>query len=327
MLHLNKGERAPLPEDGRVKGTTALDLQARQLSDRERTVLLLAADGLTDKEIAKHLNLSQRTIGTYWERMREKQGHYSRTQLVARFVRHDNEVNGRDGYRSLFASWEEGVWIINPNGKTLYANHCIAELFQMTAEQLEKVDARDLLERWTSTSLEQIFEQTDEKRSKIEFRIEKNGCPAIWIGMQASLVGNGKSPNTAIILRLTDVTIQKRVRHTLESCENSLSFLAEHCSDLVAKFDLKLNCTTVNRCFLATMPGLQILGKNVRELPDVFAPAEEWIQNLNVALKTGETRSFRSRIGKLLTELQTHLLPVPNEAEKPEYVLSITNLP
>jgi PAS domain S-box-containing protein len=302
-----------------------LDLEGRHLSDRERTVLLLAADGLTDKEIAKHLILSQRTIGTYWERMRDKLGHYSRTQLVARFVRYDNEVNGRDGYRSLFASWEEGVWIVSPTGKTLYANHRIAELFELTADQLEQIDARVLLERSTSTSLEQIFQATDDKRTKIEFRIEKEGLPAIWIGMQASRVGNGKAPNTAIILRLTDVTIQKRVRHTLDSCESSLTFLSEHCSDLVARFDSKLICTTVNRCFVSTLPGLDIVGRNIRELPHIFKPVDLWAAEIETALQTGEPQSFRGQISEFPSDLPTHLLPVPSEAEKPTYVLSITN--
>jgi PAS domain S-box-containing protein len=53
------------------------------LSEREEQVLLLSTKGLTDKEIAKKLNLSIATVNTYWVRIRTKLGGANRAELVA----------------------------------------------------------------------------------------------------------------------------------------------------------------------------------------------------------------------------------------------------
>jgi|GEM_PF-3512835 len=56
------------------------------LSDREKEVLFLAGEGLTDKEIALRLEIGQKTVRTYWDRMRSKLGAASRTEVLAKAV-------------------------------------------------------------------------------------------------------------------------------------------------------------------------------------------------------------------------------------------------
>lgn len=67
-----------------------------RLSRRERQVILLAARGLADKEIARELGLSIGTVGTLWSRIRSKIGHYNRTGLVVRALLGE-EWNARVG--------------------------------------------------------------------------------------------------------------------------------------------------------------------------------------------------------------------------------------
>jgi PAS domain S-box-containing protein len=57
------------------------------LSNRERQILVLAAKGLTDAGIAQKLGISVATVGTYWGRIRGKNGQHSRTELVANYMR------------------------------------------------------------------------------------------------------------------------------------------------------------------------------------------------------------------------------------------------
>jgi DNA-binding NarL/FixJ family response regulator len=52
------------------------------LSDRELEVFRLIGEGLSTREIAGRLNLSIKTIGTYREKIKEKQGLKNYTQLV-----------------------------------------------------------------------------------------------------------------------------------------------------------------------------------------------------------------------------------------------------
>ncbi len=52
------------------------------LSDRELEVFRLIGEGLSTREIADRLNLSIKTIGTYMEKIKDKQGLKNYTQLV-----------------------------------------------------------------------------------------------------------------------------------------------------------------------------------------------------------------------------------------------------
>ncbi len=53
---------------------------------REEQVLVLAARGLTDKEIAIKLGISPDTVGTYWRRILAKYQASSRTEVVAKYA-------------------------------------------------------------------------------------------------------------------------------------------------------------------------------------------------------------------------------------------------
>jgi DNA-binding CsgD family transcriptional regulator len=53
---------------------------------REEQVLILAAGGLTDKEIAVKLGISPDTVGTYWRRILAKYQAASRTEVVAKYA-------------------------------------------------------------------------------------------------------------------------------------------------------------------------------------------------------------------------------------------------
>src|SRR5579862_4166396 len=60
------------------------------LSERERQLLVLAAQGFTDQGISHKLGISLATVGTYWGRVRIKFGPLSRTELVAVYLREES---------------------------------------------------------------------------------------------------------------------------------------------------------------------------------------------------------------------------------------------
>jgi len=65
----------------------------KQAKSRQDQILLLAAEGLTDKEIAARLSLSPETVGTYWRRILSKYSAASRTEVVAKVVRLQAEAS------------------------------------------------------------------------------------------------------------------------------------------------------------------------------------------------------------------------------------------
>lgn len=62
-----------------------------QLTTREKSILQLACDGFSDKEIATKLELSHSTILTYWTRIREKMACRSRIAVITTYLRAESE--------------------------------------------------------------------------------------------------------------------------------------------------------------------------------------------------------------------------------------------
>ena len=62
------------------------------LTPRERGVVMLSANGLTDKEIAAKLEISVPTVRSYWVRVRNKAGVHGRTEAAAIVVRSEYEA-------------------------------------------------------------------------------------------------------------------------------------------------------------------------------------------------------------------------------------------
>jgi DNA-binding CsgD family transcriptional regulator len=86
--------------------TTALDRLDRKskLSAREEQILSMAMEGYTDKLIAHKLQISVATVKSYWVRIRQKVGGFSRVETVAKKIRRDH-VPGRSQSMLPISEW------------------------------------------------------------------------------------------------------------------------------------------------------------------------------------------------------------------------------
>lgn len=71
-----------LDDPANKEGETALLTRLRSLSNREREMMFYVADGLSNKQIARDLDISFRTVEIHRARMMEKMGFHSITDLV-----------------------------------------------------------------------------------------------------------------------------------------------------------------------------------------------------------------------------------------------------
>lgn len=62
-------------------------MNSPEIDDAEMQVLRLLADGLKDKEIARSLNMSRRTVEGIASRLRDKLGASTRTGAAVRAIR------------------------------------------------------------------------------------------------------------------------------------------------------------------------------------------------------------------------------------------------
>lgn len=133
------------------------------LSERERQLLVLAAQGLTDNGIANKLGISLATVGTYWGRVRIKLGPYNRTELVAKFLREEaadtvellrqenqkllDEIDAHSRtesmlkatlelFQGLVETAPDAIILVNENGKIELVNEQACEMFGFTRDEL-----------------------------------------------------------------------------------------------------------------------------------------------------------------------------------------------
>ncbi len=136
---------------------------AGELSGRESQVALLAADGLTDKEIAKRLDLQLATIRTYWDRIREKLGTRNRIQsiskLLAQFYREKSRSERE--YEHIMKLVVESVpdfaiFIMEPTGIIRTWNEGVKEVFGYDENE------------WIGRSAEIIFTEADRSAGALQ---------------------------------------------------------------------------------------------------------------------------------------------------------------
>jgi PAS domain S-box-containing protein len=129
-----------------------------ELSGRENQVVLLAADGLTDKEVAKHLDLQLATIRTYWERIREKLGTSNKSQSISKLLAqlYREKARSEREYEHIMKLVVEtvpdfAIFLIEPNGTLRSWNEGVRNVFGYEASE------------WIGKTADIIFTNADRK--------------------------------------------------------------------------------------------------------------------------------------------------------------------
>lgn len=108
-----------------------MDQGAQPLSEREMTVLELAAAGQADKQIAAQMGVALATVRTYWERIRSKLGAINRGHAIALGMPH-NRVELAAGELEGFVDRgvsEEAITLVDDEGHFLTWNEGVKKLF------------------------------------------------------------------------------------------------------------------------------------------------------------------------------------------------------
>jgi len=69
--------------DGNIRGGNGADLGTGRLTPRQAQILALASNGLSDKQIAKRLGVTHRTVRTHFEKLFHDRGIRNRSQAIA----------------------------------------------------------------------------------------------------------------------------------------------------------------------------------------------------------------------------------------------------
>jgi len=160
-----------------------------KLSDQETAVLRLASDGLTDREIAQRLNVSEKTVDTYWSRIRQKLHARNRTHAVA-IAYKAAYADPRDpfyGCDEMLADAEEGVWICDLRGNTVYVNQKLADMFGYSCDELCQLSGWDLLDEKGRAHARQMTNDFPTGRNdSFKMRFKRQDGSDLWVVMTIS---------------------------------------------------------------------------------------------------------------------------------------------
>lgn len=174
------------------------------LSRRERAVVDLAAQGLTDSQISQELGLSLATVNSYWTRIRTKLGSLSRVEIVIELLAHQSlernaalqeenerlaaELEARTEelreLRSVDAGLQEGAWsllallhspeptlVTRPPANVVFANRRARHLLRAEASELDGLPMHRLTAAPTPEALREpcrpLFEADGPERETV----------------------------------------------------------------------------------------------------------------------------------------------------------------
>lgn len=136
--------------------------QPEKLSARETQIARLAAQGLTDKEIARKVGVSITTIRTYWMRIRRKVGASNRAQAIVQAIEqgrtNDSQTTETNG--SGVDAEALGVVAISAEGDILAANN---SFLNMVGHDRSTLENEGLV--WDDLVIEDPISHGDEPKS------------------------------------------------------------------------------------------------------------------------------------------------------------------
>ncbi|MBD2256003.1 PAS domain S-box protein [Pseudanabaena sp. FACHB-2040] len=131
-------------------------------------------------------------------------------------------------YRQIVETANEGIWVIDPEGITLYANPRMGEILGCAAEDLVGQSAFDFVFEEDQQEAKQRFaERLQGVRSRSEFRLRRCDRTPVWIQNGISFLEDEQGRCTRILNLVTDITEQKQVADSVREGEQYLSLVLE----------------------------------------------------------------------------------------------------
>jgi len=177
-------------------------------------------------------------------------------------------------YRRIVETATEGIWLVDDQGKTIFANQWMAEMLGSTVEGLFGASLFDFLD---DEERETIIANIEWRRIgspvQREVRFRRRDGTRFWTLLSASQVNDEKGLYVGVLVMIADITKRKLAEEALRQAEERYRALMEHASDGILILNVQGRILEANRQMeaLLGLPRTEIIGRH----PWDFQPPDD----------------------------------------------------
>jgi hypothetical protein len=235
-------------------------------------------------------------------------------------------------YHNLLNTANEGIWVVNAEGRTTYVNQRLVELFGYTEEEMLARPVFDFMDNEVQVDAQQHLSCSQQgiKQQSISFRRQDGSLISCLVSTTPRLDQRGTFIGTLIVL--TDMTENKQVQEELRSLQDQLEQQVQMMDTILsASPDHFYMVDQDGRFLYASRPGLEalglqksdIIGKTEQELGFPPELVEQHQQRREAVFATGETLRGQTIVPTMdgVRQHEYMLIPIHNASGSVQFVV------
>ena len=129
-------------------------------------------------------------------------------------------------YQKIVETTNEGIWVIDAEGRTSYTNRRMAQMLGCTVEKLAVKNAFDFVFPEDRPRGQQEFDlrKMESEGCQVQFRYRKKDGSELWTLVSTSLIRGSDGSVEGILGMFTDITELKRVQDELADLNRTLAY-------------------------------------------------------------------------------------------------------
>jgi PAS domain S-box-containing protein len=179
-------------------------------------------------------------------------------------------------YRRIVETTSEGIWIVDPEGHTAFANPAIARMLGYTPEEMRGRNAFEFLfEEDKEEALRNLQLRRQGQSAVYEFRLRHRDGSAVWTTLAASPIQADDGQFLGVLAMLTEITAKKKMEAALRESVDALEAIVEACPLAIITLDRALRVLMWSRGahLVFGWEQAEVLGRPLPTVPEQGRPA------------------------------------------------------
>lgn len=178
-------------------------------------------------------------------------------------------------YRELLENAHEGVWVIDKEGKTTYANERMAELLGVSVASLERASFFDFVDpQHRAIALTKLQGVADRKGDAHELRFRRPDGTLFWVSVSFSNVDDPHGESAGALALVSDINARRLMEEELRGRELKLSMAQQLAHIGSWEWDFENDVVTLSHELRNVLGGAAAPSARMADILWPVAPAE-----------------------------------------------------